>query len=301
MADQLPDFTRRAGLGPWTQLGDRAQRLKLLAAMGRNEEVLAEVPVLRTQMAALPKQSGQESVNPWGVHEFVLDIAREVATNLGRWKEALGFNAEQIRSLQARGAPDLNVARTMFNDYGPLMELGDLAAAERLLLACRQVFEAEGDLGPLGKTLSALASVEATRGHLAEATRLQQIALRYTYAVTDPEAIAASHHSLASTLKRPGRDLAVVLAHRLAAALIRYRTGSGQLLATLYALAQDLAVTGDLPPLPRSFAELCDRVGQVEGVRLAQLAARLPPQQASNDQILAELIQTARTWQQARH
>jgi hypothetical protein len=296
MAERKADLTRRAGLGPWTQLGGRTQRLQLLSRMGRDEEVLAEVAALRAQMAALPEQSDQEEqVIPWNVREIVLDTGRYAARNLERWEEALMVNAEQVRSKQARGATAHDVAWTRFNDYFPLLRLGEVDEAERLLLACRDVFEAEGDLARLGKTLGALADLEAERDHSGEAIRLQQTALRYSYAVPDPEMIGISHHNLASYLGQSGRDVALVVAHRLAAALIRARTGSGELPSTLEALARDLADAGDPAPLPGSFAELCAQLEQVEGVRLAELAAQLPQRQANDHQVLAELIQLART------
>jgi tetratricopeptide (TPR) repeat protein len=296
LVEQQAELTRRAGLGPWTQLGDRGQRLQLLAMMGRNDEVLAEVQTLRNEMAALPESSDQlERVNPWNVREVVLDTGREAARNLGRWQEALEFNAERIRSKQARGATDHEVASSRFNDYFPLLRLGELEAAGRVLEACREIFEAEGDLGMLGQTFSALGDLEDERGHPGEAIRLEQTALRYEYAGADPEAVTVSHRNLANYLGRAGGDPALVVAHRLAAAYVGSRTGSGQLPGTLDALAGDLAAAGAPSPLPASFGELCERVGRVEGVRLAELAARLPARQESDDQVLAELVQLART------
>jgi tetratricopeptide (TPR) repeat protein len=296
VAERLPELSRRAGFGPWTQLADRNQRLQLLSLMGRDEEVLAEVQTLRNEMAQLPKQNDQEEqVRPWNVREVALDTGRRAARNLGRWQEALQFSAEQVRSKQARGATDLEVAQFRFNDYGPLLRLGRLDDAGGVLEACREVFEAEGHLGMLGKTLSALADLEDEHGHPGEAARLEQTAMRYSYAAGDPEAVAVSHHNLAGYLQQTGGDPAVVVAHRLAAALSRHRTGSGRLPETLDALAGDLAEAGEPAPLPASFAELCERVGQVEGVRLAELAARLPAGQSDDDQTLAWLVRLART------
>ena len=63
--------------------------------------------------------------------------------------------------MQSRRAPDLEIAHRMFNDYLPLLRLGQLAKAERLLQVCRKVFEAENDLGALGQTFGALAGLEA--------------------------------------------------------------------------------------------------------------------------------------------
>jgi hypothetical protein len=75
--------------------------------------------------------------------------------------------------------------------------------------------------------------------------------------------------NLAGYLRRAGGDPALVVAHRLAAALLYYQTGSGGLARTLPALAGELAEFGD-DVVPGSFAELAGRVGQVEGVRLAR-------------------------------
>jgi tetratricopeptide (TPR) repeat protein len=295
VVEQLPEWTRRAGLGPWTQLLDRSQRLQLLTMMGRDEEALAEVQTLRSEMATLPDHSDQdEVVNPWNVREVTLDVGREAAGNLDRWEAALELNAERVGSKQARGAPDLEVAWAWFNDYFPLLQLRRLEEASQVLEACREIFAAEADLGSLGKTLSALANLENERGRPGEAVRLEQTALRYKYAVGDPEAVANSHHNLATQLGQTGGDPAQVLAHRLAAAYLYSRTGLGRLPVILNGLAYDLAEAGDPAPLPESFEELCARVERVEGVRLAELAAQLPARPESDDQTLARLVRLAR-------
>jgi tetratricopeptide (TPR) repeat protein len=297
LAEEARELTRRAGFGPWTQLAGRAIPLRLLVDMGDSEAALAEVQALRQQMLTLPEQSNrQERVPPWHAREMVLDVGRSAARHLGRWQEAIQFNAELVHSLKSRRAPDLEIAHCMFNDYLPLLRLRQLAKAQRLLQACREVFEAENDLGALGQTLGALAELEAERGRPEEAIPFEQTALRYAYVVGDPEAIAAGHHSLATSLRDAGRERDLTLAHRLAAAFVYYQMGSGWLPVVLSALVKDMAV-GDQPsPLPESFEELCVRVGQVEGVRLADLVARLPRRQASNDEMLTEVLQLARTW-----
>jgi tetratricopeptide (TPR) repeat protein len=100
------------------------------------------------------------------------------------------------------------------------LRLGRLDEAERLLLACRAVFEAEDDLASLGKVLGALADLEDKRGHPDDAIGFAQAALRYAYATGDPDMVAASHHNFATALERTGKDPAAALAHRLAGALI---------------------------------------------------------------------------------
>ena len=90
VAEEKAAYTRQAGLGPWTQLGDEGRRLQVLAAMGRYDEVLAAVEALRPKMDALPLESeAEEAVNPWNVRETLLDTGRD-----GRpWQRALGDRA----------------------------------------------------------------------------------------------------------------------------------------------------------------------------------------------------------------
>jgi tetratricopeptide (TPR) repeat protein len=293
-AEQGVELAREAGLGPWTQLAGQAQQLQLLGALGRNEEVLAEVNALRDQLATLPERGPQpETVEAWNAREALLDTGAEAAGRLGRWQEALDFSAEVARSRQARGATAYEVAGARLGDYHALLRLGRLKEAEGLLLSIREVFEAERDLDNLGLTLGAMADLESARDRPVEAARFERIAMRYAYAVMNPEAASASHFNLAIYLEDAGGDQALILAHKLAAALIEHRSASGRRSATLAGLAGSLARAGDPPPLPGSFEELCDLVGQVEAVRLADLLERLPGQAGGDDELLAEVIRQA--------
>ena len=49
---RMKEFTQRAGLGPWTELGDDMARLQLLARLGRPVDVLTEFEALRARMGA---------------------------------------------------------------------------------------------------------------------------------------------------------------------------------------------------------------------------------------------------------
>ena len=112
------------------------------------------------------------------------------------------------------------MARTRFNDYGPLLSLGRYDDARALLCDCRAVFEAERDIEMLGGVYSALADLEYKTGGRAEAVRFEEVALGYSYQAGEPESCAISHNNLAIYLERQGADPATVLAHRLAAAVI---------------------------------------------------------------------------------
>jgi len=66
----------------------------------------------------------------------------------------------------------------------------------------------------------------------------------------------------------------------LAAILIFFQIGSGFFESGLNALRIHLNHLGEDPPLPASFADLCRRVEQVEGVHFRELFERLPRDRA---------------------
>ncbi|MGO8960242.1 MAG: hypothetical protein ACLQFR_23160 [Streptosporangiaceae bacterium] len=289
--------TRQAGLGLWTQLFDEVRRLQLLADLGRYDEVLAEVEALRPRMDALPLTSTQdEAVLPWSVREALLDIGGAAAMQLKRWEQVLSLNAEVAASQKGRGASALEVARTRFNDYKPLIGLCRYGEAHALLMECREVFEAEGDLRGLGLVFSALADLEDRLGHRDPAIRHEQTALRYSYAVGEPDGCAIGHFNLANYLMGRGGPPTESLAHRLASMVIWYQTASGHFSTYFQALSLYLAsFAPGAPPLPADFAALCATVDQVEGVDLAALFHRLPKTRAATgDDALRQVLDLAR-------
>ena len=146
VAGEMAGYTRRAGLGPWTRLADQAGRLQVLGRMGEHGQVLAETEELRAAMAALPaRRDASEAVNPWNVREVILDTGRSSALATGEWARCLELNAEIAASKRQRGAGVHEVTRTRFNDAGPLIRLGRLGEAGRLLAECQRVFEDHAD------------------------------------------------------------------------------------------------------------------------------------------------------------
>jgi len=287
VAEEKAAYTRQAGLGPWTQLGDEGRRLQVLADMGRYDEVLAAVEALRPQMDALPLTSeAEEAVDPWNVRETLLDTGHTAALRNERWETALAFNAEVLKVMKARGAEALEVARARFNDNGPLLRLRRYDDARAVLLSCRPVFEAERHIEMLGKVYSALASLESETGGRAEAVRFGEVALGYKYQAGKPEDCAISHHNLANYLERQDADPTTVLAHRLAAAAIRLQVQSGRLFTTVHILANS-----DRPPTPPAFSTVAERVEAIEGVRFRALFERLPRTAPDIDAALAAVWQ----------
>jgi hypothetical protein len=291
LTEAMLDYDRRAGLGPWTLLADEAQRLQILALMGHSQQVLDEVNTLRARMAELPETSEhRETGDPFNVREIILDTGREAARDLKQWEDALALNAERLEWKKLRDAPDLDLAGSAFNDYFPLLRLGRVDEARRLLLRCREVFERERAIGMLGVTLSALADVEDELGRPDQALRFEANALRLMYSVGGADGIRASHFNLGIYLKRHGGDQREALAHRLAAAIIDYQTNSGRLPESLNVIARD---TGGAGSSALSWDEVCELTGRTEGVQLAELAAQLPTRAADGPAALAEVLRLA--------
>jgi tetratricopeptide (TPR) repeat protein len=295
MAGQKAGYTRQAGLGPWNQLADQSRRLQILGQMGEHRQVLDQIQELRAEMDKLPAtKAASETVNPWNVRETTLDIGRSSAMALGEWQQALDLSAAILAITRARGAGTHEVARTRYNDAGPLIRLGRLEEAEQLLLGCQQVFEDYGDLALLAKVLGTRADLEDERGNLAAAIALEQTATRYIYARPEPADIAVGHHNLANYLDRAGSDPAAQRAHRLAAALIYQLIGMTHYLDhTIRALAADLRRdTGDLH-LPTTVEEVIAVAEQAEGVHLGQLITALQPDAQAAASTLTQILQTA--------
>ena len=291
MVERKKGHTRKAGLGPWTQLGDEVYRLQILDAVGHHEEVLAAVEVRREEMKGLPESDDEnETVEPWHVREALLSTGQLASLALQRWQEALSLNEEVIRATVSRGATDLEVARTRFNDYGPLLRLQRYGEARRLLHQCLAVFESAGDTEDLGVVHSAIADLEYQLQHFQEAARHEGTALRLKYSAPLPRTCAISHFNLANYLTRTNADARLALAHRLASVLISYQTNDGALPRRSNALSSDLALVSP----PASFDELCRLVEQTEGVRFRDLFSRLPQRAASGDEALRTVLEMAR-------
>src|SRR5262249_61303445 len=137
--------------GPWTQLADEGQRVQILSRMGHAEQALTEVQKLRDRMTTLPDQPGpNETVRPWNVREATLDTGHGAARDLQRWQLALDLHAETRASKERRNASPRELAQTRYNDYGPLLRLGRIDDANRLLLWCQQVFDDAAHTAPPG-------------------------------------------------------------------------------------------------------------------------------------------------------
>ena len=222
----MAEYSRRAGLGPWTQLSDQGQQLQILGLMGQHRQVLDQIQALQDQMDKLPAtRAGNETVEPWNVRETILDIGRSSAQALEEWQQCLDLNAAILASMRARGASAYEIIRFRYNDAWPLIELGRLADAERILLETQQAYEDQDDIARLQQVLGTRAVLEDRRNRPQQALELQRTAIRLAYVRPEPRDIAISHHQLANYLQKTGADPAAARAHRLAAALLLQLSG----------------------------------------------------------------------------
>jgi len=284
-------YTLQAFLGPWTQLQEEVLRLQILEKMGRYDEVLENVEELKNQMESLPENREQnEIVEPWNLKEGILNVGGNAASDSKNYSLSLDFNAAALAIMHDRGATELELTRTRFNNCVPLQRLERYKEAENLLLSCKDVFERENDIAYLGMAFSALASLEDELGQTDQATRLNGIALRYDYLTGDSESISISHHNQANYLYKNGSKEA--LAHRLAAGLIYYQMGSGLLNSTLQGLIRDLAGLGS-DAAPANFDQLCQIVEMTDGVKFRELFHRLAGPGSDGDKVMQEVLRMA--------
>lgn len=281
LAEEKIEHTRQAGFGVWTHLSDHGRRLQILHLLGHHQQVLSDLPALRTQMAQLPDHpASNDRVNPENAQQGILDIGHLSAMALHRWDEALKLNDEITSTQRRSGASPQDIARTRFNDYIPLLHLGRLADADQLLHDCQQAFHAAGDIAQLAIIYAARAELADKRNRPGEAVDLQRISLRLRYIHPDPHEISTAHQHLAKYLSRTASHIEQY-AHLLTAALLNHLTGNTrELTETLTRLRHALRSNTngpDTPALPRTLPDITRLVDTDNGVHFARLVSALCP------------------------
>ncbi len=277
VAEAKPEVTRLAELGPWSRLSDEGQRLQAMQAMGENSEVLSEAKRLLEEMEDLPEEGDAEEVaTPWNVREGVLGVANRAAGFLRENEVALDMNAKILESQEKRGVSPLELAMTRYNNTSPLMGLGRLEEAEEILRSILPTVDKFGTSRILGQVLMTWADLESRRGNIEPAIKLQRRALRVNYVIMEPEWINIGHHNLANFLARLGKsDPALIVAHRVAVAMISFKTESGDLPGDLGSLAGAIENFGR-ETLPASFEATCAMIEAAEEVPLKDFLGLLP-------------------------
>jgi hypothetical protein len=301
VVDRTADFRRRAGHGSWTELLDQVRRLQILNELGRWGEVLEEINGLHAHMLTLsdPPDANDWSIVVWNVREALLDTGHTAALQLEQWQMCLDLNAEIVRTKKERGSPALDRARTRFNDHGPLLGLQRRLEARAVLEACLTTFQHEKAILELASTYSALADLESDHGHHEAACGLEETSFRFRYISSGPVDVAISHFNYATYLARSAAQPRLILAHRLAAVLLRAVTQSGLLASSVAALAADMRRLGPdaAAALPGDIAALCATVEQIEGVKFGDLLRRFIDEDAQATDLLRAIIAQARETQ----
>jgi len=190
-----------------------------------------------------------------------LDVARQANQALERWEACLGVLTEIEETKGASGEGEHELARTRFNRHGPLLRLGRLDEAQRVLESCLAVYRRVGDLPREARALSALADLWDERGDPEQAAGLERQALAVCNRLSDLADRSISHGNLATYLDRLG-TAEEAARHVLAAIAYDFVTGHGQFLATdlrnLAILMRRAAASGERYELPR-LAELLAR------------------------------------------
>jgi CHAT domain len=289
-AQTLPEFSRMAGNGPWTQLANERARLQVLTDQGRHEQAAVAVDRLLAAADALPAEAGpDEKVQPWQVIENMLETGYSAAVQAGDWKRALALLDRRAASQRQRNAPPHEVALTAFNTYGPLLQLGRTDDAVAVLSYCRGIFEGHRDVRMLGKVLSALAQAEESRRHGDSALSHARDALRLSYAADGPREIAANHANYGVFTALHGADLTTAAAHLIAAALVLTAVGDAQAEAPLRAIS---ALCARPVTIPDDVAAVTQLVNAPDGVRFDRLLAGVLPGAAAQQRALRHLLTT---------
>jgi hypothetical protein len=156
------------------------------------------------------------------------------------------------------GESEHELALTRLNRYGPLIELGRLYEAQRVVEGCLDVYREVGDLTREARALGALSAVWAKRGDVAQAVALERQALAVSNRLPDPGERGTSHNNLSNYLRRAGREEEMAR-HQLAALVYflvsGHRQHVGTVLRNLAIRIRAAAESGGRYELPR-LAEL---------------------------------------------
>jgi tetratricopeptide (TPR) repeat protein len=293
MVSQVDEYYRLGEAGPWSRLGARAQRLRILVYMGKYRQVLGESTVLLEQMAGLPLGRGEdERIHPPLVRELVLNSRYFAALAVQDWQQALDLSTEIQADLRQRGENADRIAEMRFNDATPLLALGRPAEADRVLAECQEAFEQQSNVRRLAALFAMRALAESQRERAEEALRLIQVALRLGYSCDnpDPRALGGMHHDLAFDLQAVGADAAEQWAHQLAAALIHRLAGMVNSPVMSLRLLADGPSSGQLDDfLNQPLASVIEVAERTEGVRLRALLAALQPDPAAVEAVYARV------------
>jgi hypothetical protein len=297
--ERAADYARRAGRGPWSQLGGKARLLQILALKGEHKRVLADFSRLQGEMDKLSSQlpvadHNDEGIAAWNVREFILDVGFTSALALKKWQRCLDINAEIVAIQRRREAGSYEISRTLVSVVPPLMMLNRHAAAEEVLRECQQVFESEADLSLLAMVFSYRAHIAGRAGHASSAVNLEAGAIRLSYGAAAPRNIAVCHHQLANYFLKASDNPIAQRAHRLAAALLFLLMGMDHHFFVAGSnLKNEVRRYRGHAVLPSTLDDVIHVAEKTDGVRLGALLAELQPDSSALSDSFANITRTA--------
>jgi tetratricopeptide (TPR) repeat protein len=131
-----------------------------------------------------------------------LDIAEDANNAFENWQGCLDLLMETESAKRALGENEVELAGTRFNQYGPLLRLGRLDEAQRVLEGCLPVYRSAGAIANEARCLSALANLWKERNEIGEAIALERQALAVRNTLPDPSVRANSHGNLGIYLEK---------------------------------------------------------------------------------------------------
>ncbi|MEV5878377.1 CHAT domain-containing protein [Streptomyces sp. NPDC052101] len=275
--------------GRWTELALEVRGLEIQHSLGRRQDVLDGVRALRDRIADWPEQEPDrgDAIAPHEVREALLALGESAAGELERWGEALSFSDARIACMRQRGASPQELATAHHNRYIPLLNLGELDAAETILLYCREEYDKSGSPSDLAAVYGALGEIAQRRGRAAEAVALQRQTLHHAHQGPTPHLVATAHRHYAEYL--PAEEAEARLAHALLAALLYRTVGSeSRFRQTIGQIAERRHTPELITGADRTW--LASVVARVDGLDLTRLAADLRLDAADIDSGLAQIL-----------
>ena len=207
------DVGRRAGRPEVKAIVQELEALRIDVQGGKVDEALPEIELrlARVRRWWQRSQAGEKVAEALERRDLGrvlvsgLDIAREANQSFNRWLACLDLLEESESAKRALGAEKVDLTGTRFNQYGPLMELGRLDEAQRVLEGCLSVFRSAGVAASEAKCLSGLAAVWDERNEPSEAIALERQALAVRNTLPDPSERAISHGNFGNYLERDGK------------------------------------------------------------------------------------------------
>jgi tetratricopeptide (TPR) repeat protein len=294
---QSADAARKAGRPRVGVIGRELEALRVDVMQGQAQEALPEIEARlgevrgwwRRQRAGEPVPEAPDAVLLGRALVGGLDIAEDANRVLKRWGTCIGLLEESERAQREMGESKHAQHITRFNQYGPLMRLGRLDDAQRVVEACLAVFHEVDDLYGQAKALSALASIWKERGDVEQAIALERQALSIRNRLPDPSERAISHHNLANYFDKAGRAEDMARHTLVAGVYFLVSTRRDHLATWLNNLKIDIrhaARSGGRYELPR-LAGLLARPGfEALGRFLAQFGVDVPQLQAQLDELV---------------